>query len=66
MATFHKERSPLPVRIHHGYVGLALVAVGHWFVSNEHLIILGWALFLSDVTHHFVVLPVWVGRTEFP
>ncbi len=54
------------VRIHHGYVGLGLIIIISFFYFNEYLIILGWSLFLSDLVHHFIVLPLWVGKTEFP
>jgi len=53
------------VRIHHGYVGLGLVVLS-FFYLNEYLVIIGWSLFLSDLVHHFIVLPLWVGKTEFP
>lgn len=55
----------LPVRIHHGYVGLAMVLV-NIAVGSELLFVVGAAMFLSDFVHHFIVLPIWVGRTEFP
>ena len=52
-------------RIHHGYVGLALLLISSFFSMNL-LYIGGMSLFLSDALHHFVVLPFLVGRTEFP
>ena len=54
-----------PLRIHHGYVGLLVVVVA-LFYSIDWLFILGFSAFLSDAVQHFVVLPIWVGRTEFP
>jgi hypothetical protein len=58
--------NPPKIRIHHGYVGLFLLLIASLFYPYESLFILGWVLFLSDAIHHFVVLPVWVKRTEFP
>lgn len=63
--TFKKYRKILKVRIHHGYTGLALVIIG-FLMSSEIIQIIGWALFISDAIHHFIILPLWVGRTEFP
>ncbi|MBT3406816.1 hypothetical protein HN419_06685 [Candidatus Woesearchaeota archaeon] len=54
-----------PLRIHHGYVGLLLVIIDLLY-SVELLFVFGMALFLSDAVQHFIVLPIWVGRTEFP
>ena len=53
------------VRIHHGYLGIFLIFVA-WFYPQEWFLILGGALFLSDALHHFLVLPIWVNKTEFP
>ena len=60
---FYKKRKL--VRIHHGYVGLGLVLIS-FFYFNFYLVVLGWSLFLSDLVHHFIILPLWVGKTEFP
>ncbi len=54
-----------PVRIHHGYVGI-VVLLAWFFTPYEWLLIIGTSLLLSDALHHFVVLPLTVGRTEFP
>ncbi len=64
-ARFKKNTFKYKVRIHHGYVGAALVALNVLFPS-ELLLITGATLFFSDAIHHFLVLPLWVGRTEFP
>lgn len=57
------------VRVHHGYPGIALVGVSFSgaFVGplESAVVIVGWGLLLSDAVHHFVVLPLTVGRTEF-
>jgi hypothetical protein len=58
--------NPPKIRIHHGYVGIAILLVASLFFPYEAVFILGWVLFLSDALHHFVVLPLWVKRTEFP
>lgn len=58
------------IRIHHGYIGLLAVLIaaavfrrrpllGRW------LVVVGIALILSDLVHHFLVLWPIVGRTEF-
>jgi hypothetical protein len=57
------------VRVHHGYPGIALVGVSFAGVLagpvDSAVVIVGWGLLLSDAVHHFVVLPLTVGRTEF-
>lgn len=57
------------VRVHHGYPGIALVGVSFTGMLagpvESAVVIVGWGLLLSDAVHHFVVLPLTVGRTEF-
>ena len=65
-AFFKKNKRYFKVRIHHGYVGIAFLIAYHYFLQEEILYIAGVALFVSDAIHHFIVLPIWVGRTEFP
>lgn len=60
------ELNPPKIRIHHGYVGILTLAMAYFFFPFEMLFISGWVLLLSDAIHHFVVLPVWVNKTEFP
>ena len=65
MRLFHKLRSPeiqrrigMP-RIHHGYVGalfLLLTLVVPMY--GQVLWIVGWALVVSDLAHHYTVLPL--------
>ncbi len=57
----------LGVRIHHGYVGLALITAGVFFSEKYKTIafITGASLFLSDLIHHFVVLKLITGSAEF-
>lgn len=58
------------VRIHHGYCGLVVVLVA-WGLSQHSrdlakwCYIIGWALFLSDVIHHFLVLWPITGSPQF-
>ncbi|MEO8498956.1 MAG: hypothetical protein ABI614_28160 [Planctomycetota bacterium] len=58
------------VRIHHGYCGALLVLIA-WGISREaprlshYGYLLGWALFLSDMVHHFIVLWLLVGSPQF-
>jgi hypothetical protein len=56
-------------RIHHGMVGAVLLPV-FWLARREwpwrrRLLILAWALFLSDVVHHWLVLWPITGSPQF-
>ena len=62
---YAKIKFKYKLRIHHGYVGFALLLM-HILYPLDTIFILGIALLLSDALHHFVVLPLWVGTTEFP
>lgn len=56
------------IRIHHGYVGLvmmAVVAAIPGVAGAEWAWRIGWALFLSDAVHHFLVLWPITGSPEF-
>ena len=56
------------LRIHHGYVGVLLLLLATLPLSPFPLrlgIVAGLSLALSDALHHFVVLPLAVGATEF-
>jgi hypothetical protein len=57
------------LRIHHGYIGLAAVAVGLFLwrrpALRHWLLITGSALVLSDLIHHFLVLWPLLGDPEF-
>ena len=59
------KRYKFKIRIHHGYVGIVLILTYFLFMKSS-LLFIGSSLFLSDLLHHFVVLPWWVGKTEFP
>ncbi len=65
MRAFHKKRK-LPIRIHHGYIGLFLIILYYSTTPYSLILIIGGGLFLSDLLHHFAVLPIWVRDTEFP
>ncbi len=65
------------VRIHHGYLGVLLMVIT--FISLRHsgnfsnttfsaahwMFVLGGALLLSDLIHHFVVLQLITGDPQF-
>lgn len=57
------------LRIHHGYVGVALLAVstllGPASAAGTALFFAGIALALSDIIHHFLVLWPLTGTPEF-
>lgn len=55
------------LRIHHGYLGVVGVLVAPFLPRGpgRMLWILGWALVLSDLAHHFLVLWPIVGDPEF-
>ena len=57
------------IRIHHGYVGLALLLIAALRpepVGWRHLaLIIGGALVLSDLVHHFCVLWPVTGSPQF-
>lgn len=57
------------VRIHHGYVGAALLAVsalvGPTSATGTALFFAGFALAVSDIIHHFFVLWPLTGTPEF-
>jgi hypothetical protein len=58
------------LRIHHGYFGLLAlpVAAALWRAARplaQRVLILGLALILSDLAHHFLLLWPIVGDPEF-
>ena len=58
------------IRIHHGYCG-ALILLVAWGLSQQHTkaarwgYVIGWALLLSDMIHHFAVLWPITGDPQF-
>lgn len=57
------------IRIHHGYIGLAMLLVSRWIVRDSKwrvpLVEIGTALVLSDLIHHFLVLWPITGSPQF-
>ena len=51
------------IRIHHGYVGIVVMIVGI-LIQAPLLAILGGAMLISDLLHHFIVLYFVTGSTE--
>lgn len=56
-------------RIHHGYPGVAMLAVVPILptetVISSIVIISALMLFVSDLIHHSIILPIFVGHHEF-
>ncbi len=58
------------IRIHHGYIGLlmligCLLLKGKWLKLMPYCIIIGSAMVLSDLIHHFLVLWPITGSHDF-
>ena len=57
---------PLLVKMHHMFWAVPLILAG-MFLRGKRASYVVWALalglILSDLMHHFVVLPLWVGNT---
>ena len=57
---------PLLLQLHHMFWSVPFVVAG-LFVSGRRSSIALWSvslgLILSDLSHHFLVLPLWVGNT---
>lgn len=51
-------------RIHHAYPGIAAVLPNYLYIHSDMILIVGIALILSDVLHHFVVLP-YLKRNKY-
>ncbi|MBN1900401.1 hypothetical protein JW926_03635 [Candidatus Sumerlaeota bacterium] len=65
---FH-ERYNLPIllRIHHMFWGIFFFIIGLTIARrlpkySPWIAGIGIGLFLSDVIHHFIVLPLWIGN----
>ncbi|MAX24573.1 MAG: hypothetical protein CMJ19_08715 [Phycisphaeraceae bacterium] len=57
------------LRIHHGYIGFVML-IAAWFFKSKPIVfawilILGIALFASDMIHHFLVLWPITGSPQF-
>ncbi|HVS35568.1 MAG TPA: hypothetical protein VMS17_08300 [Gemmataceae bacterium] len=56
------------LRIHHGYFGVLLILIGFLgrsYTWRRWCWIIGLALILSDLAHHFLVLWPITGRSDF-
>ena len=58
------------LRIHHSYIGVALIPIAmlierRWPQTARHVLMIGMALVLSDLIHHFIVLWYFVGHPQF-
>lgn len=57
------------VRIHHGYIGLVLLLAARYTRISQRTMVwcirIGWALVISDLTHHFLVLWPITGSPHF-
>ena len=59
----------LGLRIHHGYLGLLLVAIAFWGLKTrpdiaKWVLAIGVALVCSDLIHHFVILWLITGSPQ--
>lgn len=67
-----QHKMGFPVRVHHMYIGLAVMFTGvYWsfpflFIVPITLLEIGFAVFLSDVIHHFIMMPVLHKDIDFP
>lgn len=57
-------------RIHHGYIGVLLIASAFAFLPAANgyrhlLLIMGYALFFSDLMHHLAILWPLTGTPQF-
>lgn len=59
------KRYKIKFRIHHGYIGIVLIII-HLIFQQKILLILGLPLLFADAIHHFIILPLWIKKTEFP
>ena len=57
------KKTKIKFRFHHGYTGV-LMMLAYFILPYEILLSVGSALILSDLLHHFVVLPLWIGERE--
>ena len=72
-----QEKFNFPLRIHHMYLGFFLILLGFFFpialfpdfILNGTaitLLDLGLAIILSDMIHHFFILPLFHQKIDFP
>jgi hypothetical protein len=62
------------IRIHHSYIGVAMLFAAWWMIDRikpeyriwmQWILICGWAMFWSDIIHHFAVLWPIEGDPQF-
>jgi hypothetical protein len=58
------------LRIHHSYVGVALIPIAmlfekRWPQIGRNVLMIAMALVLSDLIHHFIVLWYFAGSPQF-
>jgi len=67
--TRHLAKLTKGYRIHHGYPGLAMLAtvpiLPNPTVISSLVIIIALMLFVSDLIHHAIFLPIFAGHHEF-
>ena len=72
-----QKKLKFPVRVHHMYIGIIIAIIGAFysiilfpdFILNGSaitLLDLGITLALSDILHHFSVLPLFHQKIDFP
>lgn len=53
-----QKRLGIP-RIHHGYIGMGILLASYLFIGHADVLwVIGWALILSDLVHHYTILPL--------
>lgn len=62
-----ETRPPLLVQMHHMFWSVPFIPLAIWLRERKNTVVLLWGfslgLILSDLLHHFLVLPLWVGNT---
>ena len=76
-----QKKCKLPIRVHHMYIGILITIFGIFYsppvlantgsfllgtAVSVSLLEVGLAIALSDVFHHFVVLPAFHKEMDFP
>ena len=72
-----QKRFQFPLRVHHMYIGFLLIVLGIFyppilfpdFILNGTaitLLDLGITIALSDMFHHFAILPLFHQKVDFP
>ena len=72
-----QKKAHLPLRVHHMYLGLVLLVPGYFYTASLFpdfilggsaitLLDIGITIALSDMFHHFAVLPFFHQKIDFP